>query len=165
MLNVVKEVAALERLTVGQLRERYAELCAETTHASNRTWLIRRIVWRMQSLQEGGLSERARQQAHELANTSDLRVTAPRESKLATNAAERTKTVACRINGRSRIPLPGTVLTRDYKGQRMLVTVVAKGFEFEGELYKSLSAVAKQITGSHWNGFKFFNLPNESELR
>jgi len=77
-LNVGKEVAALSRMTVRELRERYAELFAETTQARNRTWLIRRIIWRMQSLAGGGLSEQARQRAEELANTSDLRVTAPR---------------------------------------------------------------------------------------
>ena len=54
--------------------------------------------------------------------------------------------------------LPGTVITRRYKGQLVQVKVLPKGFEFEGELYKSLSAVAKQITGSHWNGYRFFNL-------
>ena len=63
---------------IRELRERYAELFAETTQARNRTWLIRRIIWRMQSLAGGGLSEQARQRAEELANTSDLRVTAPR---------------------------------------------------------------------------------------
>lgn len=164
MLNVAKEVAAMERMTIGELRKRYAELCAETTQAGNRTWLIRRIVWRMQSVEEGGLSELARQQARDLANSSDLRVTAPRARKPSPDASQRA-TVPCRIDGGSRIPLPGTVLTRDYKGQRILVHVVAQGFVFEGELYKSLSAVAKQITGSHWNGFKFFNLPNEGESR
>ena len=164
-LNVGKEVAALERLTVGELRERYAKLFAETTQARNRLWLLRRIVWRMQSLAEGGLSEQARRRAEELANTSDLRVTAPRESKLAESAPDQTKTVPCRIDGGSRLPLPGTVLTRHYKGRLILVKVVAKGFEFEGELYKSLSAVAKRITGSHWNGYKFFKLQQAGEIQ
>jgi len=164
-LNIGKEVAALERMTVGELRERYAELFAETTQARNRTWLVRRIVWRMQSLEEGGLSERALRQANELANGADLRVTAPRESKLSPDAADRTKTMACRIEGNSRVPLPGTVITRRYKGRLIQVTVVTDGFEFEGELFKSLSAVAKRVTGSHWNGYKFFNLNNEGESR
>jgi hypothetical protein len=160
MLNVTKEVAALERMTAGQLRERYAELFRESTHARNRRWLIRRIVWRLQSLDQGGLSERACQQATELAKTSDLRVTAPRSPKLSPVAPARTKVVAYHAKGVSRVPLPGTLITRHYKGQLLQVKVVADGFEFEGEVYKSLSAVAKRITGSHWNGFKFFNLPH-----
>jgi hypothetical protein len=163
-LNVGKEIVALERMTVSELRERHEELFHETTRARNRTWLIRRIIWRMQSLEQGGLTERAIRQAHELANGADLRVTAPRESKLSPNAAERTKTIACRIDG-SRVPLPGTVITRRYKGQLIQVKVVTNGFEFEGELFKSLSAVAKRITGSHWNGYKFFNLNKEGGSR
>ena len=164
-LNVGKEIAALERMTVSELRERYADLFNETTRARNRIWLIRRIIWRMQSLEQGGLSERAIRQANELANGADLRVTAPRESKLLPDAAERTKTVPCQIEGSSRVPLPGTVITRRYKGRLIQVKVVTGGFEFEGELFKSLSAVAKKITGSHWNGYKFFNLNKEGESR
>ena len=69
-LNIGKEVTALERMTVGELRERYAELFDETTQARNRIWLIRRIIWRMQSLEQGDLSERARRRADELAGDS-----------------------------------------------------------------------------------------------
>ncbi len=163
-LNVGKEIVALERMTVSELRERYEELFNETTRARNRTWLIRRMIWRMQSLEQGGLTEHAIRQARELANGADLRVTAPRASKLSPDAAEQTKTMACRIDG-SRVPLPGTVITRRYKGQLIQVTVVTNGFEFEGELFKSLSAVAERITGSHWNGYKFFNLNKEGESR
>jgi hypothetical protein len=65
------------------------------------------------------------------------------------------------VKSGSRLPLPGTLITRQYKGRQIQVKVVADGFEFEGEFYKSLSAVAKKITGSHWNGFKFFNLQSE----
>ena len=164
-MNVGKEIAALERMTVSELRERYEKLFNETTRARNRTWLIRRIIWRMQSLEQGGLSELAIRQANELANNADLRVTTPRESKLSQDAAERTETVPCHIEGSSRVPLPGTVVTRRYKGRLIQVKVVAGGFEFEGDLFKSLSAVAKRVTGSHWNGYKFFNLNKEGESR
>ena len=164
-LNVGQEVAALQRMTAGQLRERYAELFAETTQACNRTWLIRRIIWRMQSLEQGGLSERALRQAHELANGADLRVTAPRKTSPSAGAAERTKQLDCRIAADTRVPLPGTVITRRYKGRLIQVRVLQDGFEFEGDLYKSLSAVAKKVTGSHWNGYKFFNLPTKGGAR
>ena len=60
-LNIVYEVATLERMTIGQLRQRFAELFGEATQASNRTWLIKRIAWRMQALAEGDLSQRYRQ--------------------------------------------------------------------------------------------------------
>jgi hypothetical protein len=58
-MNLVQEVAALERLSVGQLRQRFAELFGEATLAGNRTWLLKRIAWRLQALAEGDLSERA----------------------------------------------------------------------------------------------------------
>ena len=57
-----------------------------------------------------------------------------------------------------RLPLPGTVLVREYKGNSVQVRVLDRGFEFEGEVYRSLSAVAKKITGTHINGFNFFRL-------
>jgi Protein of unknown function (DUF2924) len=57
-----------------------------------------------------------------------------------------------------RLPLPGTMLERKYKGRVLRVKVLAAGFEFDGERYCSLSAVAKAITGSHCNGFAFFGL-------
>ena len=66
-LDLAAELAALQRLSVGQLRQRFAELFGEATNASNRTWLIKRIAWRMQALAEGDLSQRARQRAAELA--------------------------------------------------------------------------------------------------
>src|SRR5690606_15515738 len=121
-----------EKATVIELRERYAQLFHETTIARNRRWLVRRIIWRMQSLEGGGLSDRARERAQELANSSDLRVTAPTEKPLSLNAAERTKRLACIIRGESRVPLPGTVITRHYKGRQLQVQVVADGFEYEG---------------------------------
>src|SRR5437588_11836296 len=76
--NVARELAALQRLTVPQLRARYAEVFAETTNANNRTWLVKKIAWRLQAQAEGGLSERARQRAAELANDTDLRANPPK---------------------------------------------------------------------------------------
>src|SRR5260370_11956029 len=77
-LNVPTEVAALQRLGPKQLRARYAEVFGEATAANNRTWLIRRIAWRLQARAEGDLSERARRRAEELADDADLRLSPPR---------------------------------------------------------------------------------------
>src|SRR2546426_12839622 len=71
-------ITELQRLTMSQLRGCYAELFGEATAAKNRTWLLRRLAWRLQCLAEGDLSERARQRAAELANDADLRITVPR---------------------------------------------------------------------------------------
>jgi hypothetical protein len=156
-LNVTKEVAAMERMTVDQLRSKFAEVCGEGTNSRHKQWLIKRIAWRMQANAEGGLSERARQRAMELANDADLRVTAPKATT-ATPTPARVCSRQSRRNGDVRLPLPGTVLTRDYKGETLHVQVLPEGFEYEGEVYKSLSAVAKKITGSHCSGYLFFRL-------
>ncbi|MBA4192740.1 MAG: hypothetical protein C0467_32645 [Planctomycetaceae bacterium] len=73
-VNVAKEVAAMQRMTAKQLRTKYAEVFGDGTNANNRTWLIRRIAWRLQCRAEGNLSERARVRATELACDADLRL-------------------------------------------------------------------------------------------
>lgn len=156
-LNVGKEVAALQRMTVKQLRERYAEVFGDETRTGNKAWLVKRIAWRLQAMAEGGLSERARQRAAELANEADIRMTPPK-AKPAAKTKERTVTSAVRFAADNRLPLPGTVLTREYKGDTLQVRVLEHGFEYEGDVYRSLSAVAKAITGCHSNGFHFFRL-------
>jgi hypothetical protein len=157
-MNIAKEVAKLEKMTVNELREKFAEVCGEETTARNRTWLIRRIAWRLQANIHGGLSQRALARARELARDADLRVTAPRSQSVPKTPPSRTRPTTLAISGDDRLPPPGTEIVRQYKGRTLKVLVLANGFEFEGEVYKSLSAVAKQITGSHCNGFLFFRL-------
>jgi hypothetical protein len=158
-INVGKEVAALDRMTVGELRTRYAEVFGEATNAHHKQWLVRRIIWRMQANAGGDLSDRARQRARELANDADLRVSAPKTITPGTKAttADHNKPTL-RIASDRRLPMPGTIITRKYKDQTLQVRILKQGFEFEGETYKSLSAVAKAITGSHCNGYLFFRL-------
>src|SRR6187399_1103710 len=109
-LNIDKEVAAMQRMTVDQLRAKFAEVFGEGTNGRNKPWLIRRIAWRMQAKAEGNeLSERALARAEELANGADLRVTAPRQPRLAPGADERTKTIAAKFE-QNTVLLPGTML-------------------------------------------------------
>jgi hypothetical protein len=153
-LNIVNEVATLERLTVGQLRQRFAELFGEATQASNRAWLVKRIAWRMQALAEGDLSERARRRAAELARDADLRLNPPQRKTTATTATSEPVCLAAPVD--PRLPPPGTILARPYKGQLVQVQVLTDGFAYAGRVFPSLSAVAKAITGSHTNGYHFF---------
>ena len=155
-VNIVQEVASLERLSLSQLRQRFIELFGEATQASNRTWLVKRIAWRMQALAEGDLSERARQRAAELANDADLRLNPPRTAVVPEPAADEQRVLPYRAGGR--LPPPGSILTRPYKGDVVQVKVLEQGFEYRGQVYQSLSAVAKAVTGSHCNGFLFFKL-------
>jgi hypothetical protein len=151
-INIVNEVAALRHLSVAQLRLRFAELFGETTNASNRTWLTKRILWRLQALAEGDLSDRARQRAAQLARDADLRLNAPQNKANTTTPPP--VSIPAPID--QRLPPPGAILTRPYKGQLIQVQVLTDGFAYAGRIYPSLSAVAKTITGSHTNGFHFF---------
>ena len=154
--TLAKELAHLGRLSVGQLRARYCTLFGEATRAGNKTWLIKRIAWRLQALAEGDLSERARQRANELANDADLRLAPPKSRHL--SLLPSTRAVKPNAKRDRRLPPPGTILHRPYKGEILQVKVLRHGLEFEGKIYSSLSAVAKAITGSHCSGFLFFRL-------
>lgn len=169
-LNVTATVANLNRMTVTDLRERYAEVFGEATRSFHKIHLVRRIIWRMQAMAEGGLSERARQRAKELACEADLRVGEPHTRKETTmpNATPPTPlgltvTEPFRVSADARLPMPGAVIQRLYKGQMIRVRVLPKGFEFEGEIYRSLSAIAKKVTGAHWNGQLFFGLTRKDQ--
>jgi hypothetical protein len=163
-INIGRELAALQRLTLPQLEARYAEVFGEHASTNNRVWLVRRLAWRIQALAEGDLSERARRRAAELANDADLRMSPPRLGP-AVAPPERTATVHLDAKADGRLPPPGTVITRLYKGQTLQVQVLAQGFEYRGEVFRSLSAVAKAVTGSHCNGFLFFRLNTTGDDR
>lgn len=155
--DIANKVKELGKLTVPQLTQRYAEVFGEPTRTNHKRYLIKRIVWRMQALEQGGLSERAMRRAAELADDSELRLTAPR----AREAQSGPVVTAAFDAGRSAdFPKPGAVLRREYKGRTILVKVLPRGFEYEGEVYRSLTAVARYITGAHWNGVNFFGLPS-----
>lgn len=167
-LNVSKLLAELERMTGTELRRRYAEVFGEESRSGNRQWLIRRIAWRMQALEEGDLPERARQRAMEIANDADLRVHAPPRGAIAgsisPSAANRTVTTSAPAGDKG-LPMPGAWLTRGYKDRMIRVRVLMRGFEYEGETYRSLSAIAKVVTGAHWNGNLFFGVGSPAKKR
>jgi len=166
-----KELAALTRMTVDELREKHRLVFGEENRSRHRDYLRKRIAWRLQALAEGGLSERARRRALEIANDADIRIRMPAESPPTPDAPVRTEVHAfgessetsAFYDGRdARLPMPGTMITRHYRGRTICVAVMADGFEYDGERYRSLSAVAKAVTGTHWNGKLFFGLKKEA---
>ncbi len=167
-LNLGKLLAELERMTGTELRRRYAEVFGEESRSGNRQWLIRRIAWRTQALEEGDLPERARQRAMEIANDADLRVHAPRPGAvfgtISSDSHGRSVTVPAPA-GCNGLPMPGAWLTREYKGRMIRVRVLMRGFEYEGETYRSLSAIAQAVTGAHWNGNLFFGIGSPAKNR
>lgn len=159
-IDIDAEVTELRRMTTSELSERYAQVCGEETRTRHKPYLIRKIAWRMQAMAEGDLSIRACRRAEELAQDADVRAMPPKDGLSVTTVAL-PKTVAA--NNDPRLPSPGTAITRKYKGRTIQVVVLTDGFEYEGERYTSLSAVAKAITGSHVNGFRFFNLKGNAD--
>ncbi len=93
---------------------------------------------------------------------SHLRLYPPRASRTVPkdNALD-----ACAERADSRLPAPGNILSRLYKGRLVHVRVLPKGFEYDGKIFKSLSAVAKVITGSHTSGFLFFRILGKGDSR
>jgi hypothetical protein len=155
-LNIGKEMAGLKRMTVPELRRQYARVFGEDTTSRHKEYLIRRIIWRLQVNEEGGLSERAKRRARNLAAGSDVRLTAPLSGP--GQQAGGTKPESIDFPQDERLPMPGAMITRRYKNQTIAVRVLPRGFEYEGEVHRTLSAVAKRVTGTHWNGFNFFKL-------
>jgi hypothetical protein len=159
-VNIAREVAALRKMPLRELRARYADAFGEETRANNKAWLLKRISWRLQANAEGDLSERSRRRAEELANDADLRLSPPKP-KDGPSLDERARIVPLPTAHVDGLPPPGTVIVREYKGESLRVTVLPDGFEHEGERYKSLSAVAKAVTGQHINGRAFFGIAKE----
>jgi hypothetical protein len=143
--------------TVNQLVQRYEQVLNEQCRSRNKPYLIRRIAWRLQANAEGGLSRAALKKAEELAVDAETRVTAPRK-----HSNDGVKLVVPEptafVDWDPRLPPPGNIVERLYKGQMIRVIVLKDGFEYEGQHYKSLTAIAKEVSGTHCNGFLFFRL-------
>jgi hypothetical protein len=157
--SVLMQIEQLRQASVARLREKHRELFGEEARSRHREQLFRRIAWRLQALSEGDLSERARKRAQEIARDADLRTVAP--SDFLAFQSGRVQTVAS--GGRSckqdrRLPLPGTVLHRKFQGRDILVEVLGEGFRYQNRHYRSLSAIANEVTGTRWNGLAFFGL-------
>ena len=156
-MTISQEIAALRTMTVGQLKMRYRDVFGEDSRSNHKQFLFRRVAWRVQANVEGGLSERARRRALEIADDSDLRVRAPRN--FLREPLDQTRIREIRISEADpRLPLPGSDLVRRYQGRDVIVRVRYEGFDCEGRVYPSLSAAVRAATGTRWNGFAFFGL-------
>ena len=155
--NVVAAIEELQDLKVVALKKRYRELFGEESKSSNKQFLFRRIAWRLQANQEGDLSERARRRATEIADDRDLRIRAPKEFLTRPDPGSRSVDRTGPPKD-GRLPGPGTLLTRRVGARQVVVKVLKDGFEYESRRYRSLSAIAREVTGTRWNGLLFFGL-------
>ncbi len=149
---LIEEVDKLRTLSVAALRVRYLELFGEETTSRNKDFLFKRIAYRLQERKYGGLTPRARARAVLLAEDAPIR-------RRPSPGAEAPVLVPEPSSKRDpRLPPPGTELRRAFDGAEHIVKVLDDGFTFRGKPYQSLSLIAREITGTRWNGYGFFGL-------
>jgi len=151
--SVLRQITGLRQLSHSALKERWRDLFGTEPPTYNRATLIKRLAYRIQELAHGGLSESARVRLRE--PLADLGM------DVDSATVERLK----RRERNDGIPVTGTRLIREWQGSRYEATVVAGGFEYLGRRYRSLTAVTKAITGTHWNGPAFFGLRKPANKR
>ena len=137
---VLAQLAALQRMSVNELKAKWESLFGAAAPNNSRSYLECRIAGRIQELTYGGLSRETRRALDVLADEIEGKIDRKRMAD----------------DGRN--PSPGTKLIREWDGAEHTVTVLGDGYAWEGRKYRSLSAVAKAITGTNWNGFRFFGL-------
>jgi hypothetical protein len=155
---VRKEIEALRHMTIGQLKDKYRDVFGEASRSNHKQFLFRRVAWRIQANAWGGLSERARRRALEIADDSDLRIRAPKN--FLKEELDETRTIEAHVAPTEdpRLPIAGTDLVRRYRDKDIVVRVRDDGFEYAGQVYRSLSTAVRAATGTPWNGFAFFGL-------
>ena len=144
--TVLAQLAALQRMNREGLTEQWRALMGTEPPDCRPYVLQRRLAHRVQELTWGTTQEEAK------------RHIAERREQLGLNEAALMRN---RSGKRKNAPVVGTRLAREWNGQRHEVTVTADGFEYKGRCYRSLSAIAKSITGTHWNGRAFFGLSRQ----
>jgi hypothetical protein len=155
--TIIRSIEELANSKIPALRKRYRELFGEESKSSNKQFLFRRIAWRLQANAQGDLSERARRRIADIADDRDIRVRAPKEF-LGRPAPDLGGVDRAGPPKDYRLPCPGTLLTRRLGDKQIVVKVLTDGFEFESRRYRSLSAIAREVTGTRWNGLLFFGL-------
>lgn len=156
----------LAKLDVRTLQQLHRELFGAEHPVSNAGHLRRKIAWHVQARKEGGLPDSARRYALAIAQQTALRV------RIADNVArrkrgiplDRTVTTQVAPTQNARLPIAGTLLVKEFKDKTHVVKVLDNGFEYDGRRFTSLSAVAHNITGTKWNGYRFFGLNKEEAL-
>ena len=141
--TVLKQIAQIQKLSVEAMREKWKVLFGTDAPAYSRPFLVKRLAYRIQELAHGGLSQQTRERIQKIAEDNGL----DEAAALPQNQPKK-----------KGVPVAGTRLIREWNGKRYEVTVQRDGFEYEGRKYRSLTAITKVITGTHWNGPSFFGL-------
>jgi hypothetical protein len=156
--STASQLVALKTMEVAELGEKYREVFGEPSRTRNKEYLRKRIAWRIQELAEGGLSPLALARIEQLAPQAPVRWRQPVARKESVGGQ-----VVPLVTRDSRLPPAGTVITRVHKEKEHKVKVLADGFEYQGQRHRSLSKIARLITGTQWNGLAFFGLTKGGE--
>ena len=154
--SVLRQVANLHKLSHGELLDLWKTLKGSDPPAYNRTYIISRLAYRIQEIAYGGLQEADHEQMGQI-----LRDEGFDPARAESPERRRQRDTGRRKDG----PVAGTKLVRYWNGKTYEVTAVHGGFEFEGRLFRSLSAIAKAITGAHWNGHEFFGTKKRGQTK
>jgi hypothetical protein len=172
METVTGELGALLGMTIVQLKEKYQQVFGQPCHSRNKDYLRKRIAYRIQENAFGGLSKQARDRLDQLiADSPNVRQRRSKRSEAASTAEARPTQVEPAAQSTltaerdPRLPAAGTVLKREHNGQEHSVKVLEVGFEYQGHNYRSLSAVARAITGTQWNGMLFWGLASRNQTK
>jgi hypothetical protein len=138
--QVLARLAALKNMTVRELKAEWAKLFSSEAPNNSRPFLEQRLAYRIQELTWGGPSKPVRQLLDALADEVEG------------------KKVRRSVISDPRNPVIGTRLVREWDGAVHVITVLKDGFDWQGRRYKSLSSIARDITGTRWNGYRFFGL-------
>ena len=164
------ELDKLSRLSIADLGRRYEALTGRAAACSHRGFLLRRVAWHLQADRQGGLSPEALQSIEALAEAENPLARMAARARRHCGCSERSAGNDPTRHGRQRhhpreirLPRPGALIRRVYKGREIVVRVLESGVEYDGRRYRSLTAIAKEITGAHWNGLLFFGLVKQDK--
>ena len=146
MTTIAQQLRELHDLTPAELAGRYEDLFGKPPRVRNKAWLRRQVAWKIQERHYGGLSPRAKARLDELISQIDLPLARPEPKRQPRRSPEQRELIV------------GTTITRQWHDQEIRVQVREDGFEWEGRPYRSLSAIARAVTGANWSGPLFFRL-------
>jgi hypothetical protein len=141
--SILAHIAALGRMNRAELCDEWLRLFGKAAPGYGPDLMRRRLIYRVQELAYGGLAEATRQRLREVDRIAQERARQTREPDR---------------------PVAGTMLIKEYEGERHEVLVLSQGFQYRGQRYESLSHIARVISGTNWNGWRFFGLRRQKKV-
>lgn len=149
------QIMELKEKSLNELQTIHKQLFPnQEAPSNNKVYLWRKIAYRLQEVEYGGISSETQGKIQQLILQYD-----PINNKaLRLNNTPEERPKKSKLSRDKRLPIPGTVIIKEYKSIKLEVKILESGFEYQNKVYKSLTAIAKEVTGAHWNGYLFFNL-------